>query len=309
MKIRILLALAALIALSLAFACGDDDSGPTQTPAEVADFPVTITDSNGQDVTLESEPDAIVALAPSFVEVLFAIGAGESIVAADENTDYPPEAEAIPKVSAYEPSVEAIAAYEPDLVLLFFDPGGLQDALSGLGIPSLFLATPADFDSVYDQWINIGLATGRAEEAATLIAETESAIFDLTDQLEGVEQGPLVFHELDSALFTIGPGSFMDEAYTLLKARNIAESTGEPYPQMSNEAVIAADPEVIVLADAEFGESPQTVAARPGWGAVSAVVNNRVYGLEEDLLSRPGPRITEGMQDLAALLYPEQFPQ
>ena len=313
MKKRLFTALALAMLLALGVACGNGDDAaspsPTESAAEEPGFPVTITDDLGASVTLETQPQAIVALTPSFVEVLFAMGEGDSLVAVDENTDYPAEAESLPEVSGFEPSVEAIASYEPDLVLLTYDPGGLQTALGDLGIASLFFSNPTDFEGLYAQIETLGEVVGQSEEAADLVGQMEADIEEIVGRLEGVTEGPRVFHELDSTLFTLGPGSFQHEAYEMLKAQNIAEPTGEAFPQMSNEAVIAADPEVIALADGEFGESLETVAARPGWDAITAVKNGRVVPVDDDLLSRPGPRVVDGMEELASILYPEIFGQ
>ncbi len=313
--------LALLAAIAVVFAaCGDDDDGGAETtlsptPGAVATsssapepFPVTITDDNGVAITLEAAPTRIVALAPSFVEVLFAVGAGDAIVAADENTDYPPEAASIPKLSGYEPSVEGIASYAPDLVLMCcFDAGGLQDSLTNLDVPTMFFDSPATVEGVYGQIVTLGQIAGRGEEAEEIVSQMRSDIDGIVSQLEDVDIGPSVFHELDSMLFTVGPGSFPDEVYSLLKATNVAESTGGAYPQMSAEAVIAAAPEVIILGDADFGESAEGVAARPGWDQIPAVVNGRVYGVSAALLSQPTPRLVDDVRVLAELLYPEVF--
>ncbi|MCH7617447.1 MAG: ABC transporter substrate-binding protein [Chloroflexi bacterium] len=311
---RIVFVLAGLIAvLVFAAACGDDDGGPDATPTAVATatvtdvsaYPLTITDDAGVELTFEEAPDSIVALAPSFVEVLFAVGAGDAIVAADENTDFPPEAESIPKISGFSPSVEGIVSFEPDLVLIFFDPGDLQSTLLGLDVPVMFLATPATIVGVYDQIETIGEVTGHSDEAVDVVSDMKSDIAAIVARLDDVDTGPSVFHEYDAMLFTAGPGSFPDEVYGLLKAPNIAEPTGEAFPQMSNEAIIAAGPEVIMLADADFGESSETVAERPGWGVIPAVQNERVYEVPGSLLSRATPRLVDDIQLLFDLLYPE----
>jgi iron complex transport system substrate-binding protein len=303
-----------LAMLLMSGACGDDDENraspsPSAAPTEEPWEPVTITDDLGAEVTLDEKPAAIVALAPSFAEVLFALGEGDSLVGVDENSDYPAEVAELPKVSGFEPSVEEITALEPDLVLLTFDPGGLQASLSEVDVPSLMFANPVDFEGVYTQIETLGTVVGANDEAEAITAQMQKDLDGIVSQLEGEDEGPSFFHEIDNTLFTIGPGSFQHEAYALLKARNIAEETGEAFPKMSNEAVIAADPEVITLADAEFGESAETVAARPGWDAISAVVNGRVVPVNDDLLSRPGPRVVDGVMELASILYPEIFGQ
>jgi iron complex transport system substrate-binding protein len=308
---KVLMMLLAVVASLALVACGDDDDdGGDPTPVAsateaAAAFPVTITDSNGDQVTITDQPEAIVALAPSFTEVLFAIGAGDAVVATDDNTDYPEEAVDLPKISGFEPSVEAIAEYNPDLVFLFFDPGGLQDALGQAGIASLFLATPTSIDGIYEQIETIGTAAGHTAEAEALVEEMQADIDAIVAEAPGVE-GPVIFHEIDSTLYSTGPGSFTHEMFELLGAENIAAETGEPYPQMSNEAVIAANPEIILLSDAAYGESFETVSARPGWDQISAVQNAKVFAIDDDLVSRAGPRIVDGMEMLFGIFYPEQ---
>jgi iron complex transport system substrate-binding protein len=306
---------AALLVLTLALAaCGDDDdspgeaAGPTETPGatEAPLFPVSVTDTNGNDVTFQEAPSSIVALAPSFVEIFCELDACDALVAVDENSDYPPEVADIPKLSGFSPSVEGIAASEPDLVVISFDPGGLQDALEQIGIAVLFLDAPPSVEGVYDQIAILGDVVGNPEGADELVASMQARVESLTSQLpEGA--GPRVFHELDSTLYTAGPGSFIADLYVILGAQNIASSADSPFAQMTAEAIIDADPEVIILADEGLGESPGSVAARPGWDAISAVVNGRVHGIDPDVVSRPGPRIVDVLEELAVLLYPEVF--
>lgn len=297
----------------LAAACGGDSSAPaatspaiTATPA-ASPFPVTLEDGSGSEVTLTAAPKRIVALAPSFAEILYAVGAGDSLVAVDENTDYPPEAASLPKLSGFQPSVEGVAARQPDLVLIVYDPGGLQDALRGLRIPVLLLPSPDSLQGVYDQIEVLGRAAGHRQEAASLVTTIKKRVETLQSRLAGVTQGPRVYHEVDNTYFTAGPGSFINDIYALLKAQNIAAPAGRAFPQLSAEAIIAADPEVIILADEDAGESPQTVAARPGWGQISAVKQGRVYTINADIVSRPGPRLVQAAQELAAHLYPDIF--
>lgn len=307
----LVLVVAMLASLAAISACGDDDDddaseatpAASTTAAEEAVFPVTVTDSNGETLDITAQPEAIVTLAPSFTEVLFAIGAGDSVVATDDNTDYPPEAMDLPKISGFEPSVEGIASYNPDLVLLFFDPGGLQDALGQVGIASLFLATPTSVDGIYEQIETIGAATGYPAEAEELVSEMQTDIDSIVAEVPG--DGPAIFHEIDSTLYSTGPGSFTHEMFVLLGAENIAAATGEPFPQMSNEAVIAANPDIILLSDAAYGESAESVSVRPGWNQIAAVQDARVFAIDDDLVSRAGPRIVEGLEMLYGLFYPD----
>jgi iron complex transport system substrate-binding protein len=258
-------------------------------------------------VRVELPPQRIIALAPAFVEIFFAIGAGNSVAAVDNFSNYPAAAADLPHLDAFQPSVEGIAALNPDLVLIFFDPGGLQEALERLGITVLFLAFPSSVQEVFDQVELLGRVTGHEDEAEAVVAEMREGIDEITGKLAGLDQGPRVFHELTTDLWTVGPGSFVHDLYRLLKAENIGEATGLPATQMSAEAIIEADPEVIILADAEFGDSPETVAARPGWSNIAAVRNGRIYAVDPDIISQPGPRLVEGLETLARLLYPERF--
>lgn len=314
MRLRYLVpALVALVALA-ALACNGDGASPAATPTAVEEavaapspavFPVTVTDSNGKQLVFESPPESIVALAPSFVEILFAVGAGDAVAAVDENTDFPPEAAAKPKLSGFEPSVEGIAALEPDLVIIFFDPGGLEVALEDLGIPVLFLPSPQSVEGVLDQILLLGRVTGHSDDAEQLVAAMRESIDAVTEKLVDVQEGPRVFHEVGPELFTASDEDFVGDLYTILKAQNIAAGAG-PFPQLTEEAVIAADPEVIILAD-EPAVTPEEVEARPGWESVSAVQSDRVFAVDPDLVSRNGPRLVDGLEELARLLYPERF--
>jgi iron complex transport system substrate-binding protein len=303
-KLSALLLLAAL-AFVLGVACSDDDDedgDATATPA--AAFPLTFSDDAGNEVTLNAAPERIVALQPSFVEVLFEIGAGESVVAVDQNTDYPPEADGLTKLSGFDPSVEAIVTEDPDLVLIQYDPGTLTDALEASGIPVALLASPETLDGVYEQIGTIGQISGQTDEATDLVSEMREEVADIVATIPEGPEAPTVFHEVDNTLYSVGPGSFIHDIYVVLGADNIAEATGEAYPQLNNEAVIVANPAVIILADEEFGETVETVGARPGWSAIAAVQSGRVHGVDPDLISRPGPRLPETIQQIAEYLYP-----
>jgi iron complex transport system substrate-binding protein len=301
MKVTLLaLVLLAALFTALAVACDDDDDeddGADATDApkatETADFPLTLTDDAGAEVTVEEEPERIVALAPSFVEVLFAVDAGERVVAVDENSDYPAEVASLPKLSGFDPSVEAIVAEEPDLVLIQFDPGGLTDALEASDVTVVTLASPEDMEGVYKQINTIGRLSGHADEATDVVSVMREDVADVVATIpEGIES-PSVFHEVDNTLYSVGPGSFIHDIYVILLAENVAADAGSAYPQLNNEAVIAANPDVIILADEEFGETLETVAARPGWSTIAAVQSGRVHGVAPDLISRPGPRLPE----------------
>ncbi len=311
---NLFLALVALLALAV-LACGGGapaailscQGESAVTAADASGFPVQVEDDAGRTVVLQQPPSAIASLSAGHTEMLFAMGAGDQIAAVDKTSDCPQAARALPQVDAFSPSVEAVADLKPDLVILFFDPGGLRESLEQLGIKVLFLATPESVAGVFDQIQLLGRVTGHVKAAGDLVTDMKGRIDAVTGKLAGIDQGPSVFHEIDSTYYTAGPGSFVGDLYTLLKARNIAEATGQPYPQMGAEAIIAGDPQVIILADEDAGESADTVSARPGWGGISAVRDDRVYTVDPDIVSRPGPRLTEALETLARLLYPERF--
>ena len=309
------LALALALLLALAAACGDEGDGgapartttPTATAAAGVQYPLTLTDGMGRSVTLAVAPQRIASLSPAATEILFAVGAGDQVAAVEKFSDYPPEAKTRQQLDAFEPSVEAIAGAQPDLVFVFYDPGNLVDGLARAGLTVFFLETPTSVEGVLEQIRLLGQATGHPQEADELVATMQQGIDDIEEQLADVEQGPRLFHEVDNQLYTVAPASFVGSLYTILKAQNIAAGTDQAFPQLSQEAIIEADPEVIILGDAAGGESPETVKARPGWGSISAVKNNRIYIIDPDIVSRPGPRLVDALETLAQALYPERF--
>ena len=286
-----------------------DCEGVTRTTApEVEAFPVEVADSVGNIVNLDAPPQRIVSLSAGHTEILYAIGAGDQVAAVDNTSDCPSVLAEFPKVDAFTPNVEQIAALEPDLVVIFFDPGDLQSSLHGLGIPVLNLAAPESVDGVYDQMALLGEATGHSTDAEGVAGGMKEAVADVLSQVQDAAEAPTVFHEVDNLYFSAGSGTFIGDLYAMLGAENIADATGQAYPQLSAEAIIQADPDVIVLADEDAGETPETVKARPGWESIAAVKNDRVYVIDPDIISRPGPRLVEALRTLAGYLYPGLVP-
>ena len=300
--------------LALAAACGDDgDDGvtagtstPSATTAAIQ-YPLTLTDGKIRLVTLEAAPQHIASLSPAATEILFAVGAGDQVAAVDKYSNYPPEAASREQLDAFEPSVEAIAGTQPDLVFVVYDPGNLVDGLTNAGLTVFFLETPTSVEGVLDQVRMLGQVTGHAQEAEELVATMEQGIADIEEKLADLQQGPRVFHEVDNQLYTVAPASFVGNLYTILKAQNIAAGSDQAFPQLSQEAIVEANPEVIILGDASGGESADTVKARPGWGSISAVQSNRIYVIDPDIVSRPGPRLVDALKTLAQMLYPARF--
>ena len=297
---RWLFPLIVLLAL-LAGACGHG-SGPNragQSPAAGA-WPVTV-DTPGGKLTVKQRPARIVSLSPTATELLFAIQAGGQVVAADDNSDYPAGAPRT-KLSAYQPNVEAIAGYRPDLVVYSNDPGGLRAALGKLGIPALLQPAATRLDDTYAQLGQLGRVTGHQPEADRLAASMRTQIRQIVASAR--PERPLTYyHELDKNLFSATSKTFIGQLYGLLGLRNIADradAKGGGYPQLSAEYVVKADPDLIFLADTRCcGQSAATVAARPGWRRLHAVKDHAVFALDDDVASRWGPRTVDFLRTIA----------
>jgi iron complex transport system substrate-binding protein len=270
-----------------------DTTGQTSTGSP--EFPVTIRPANGE-VTLERRPERIVSLAPTATEMLFAIGAGDQVIAVDEFSTYPEEAPST-DLSGYEPNVEAVAALDPDLVVVSDDFNDIVSALSAIEVPVLHLPAAGTLDDSYAQIELLGMATGNTADAASLVATMTGDIDRLVASVPQLDEPVSYYHELDASLFSVTSETFIGEIYSLAGLENIAdqaEGAETLYLQLSAEYIIDADPDLIFLADTKCcGESPETVAARPGWGELTAVVRGSVVALDDDIASRWGPRVVE----------------
>ena len=296
----------------LAVACDeDDDDGEGNAEADpaagAAAFPRTIEDSGGASVTIAAPPQRIVSHSPGVTEILFAIGAGGRVVAADEFSDYPAATAQLQRVAYASPDPERELALDPDLVLMAANQLQQVEQFRGLGMTVLYVEEAATVAGVLDSVRLFGELTGNEQRAEALAEEMRARIEAVTAELADLERGPRVFFELDSTLFTVGSDTFVGDLLTLLHASNIAEGATSPFPQLTAEAVIEANPEVVLLADGEFGESLETACARPGWSAIAACETGRVHAIDPDLTNRPGPRVVEGLEQIARLLYPDRF--
>jgi iron complex transport system substrate-binding protein len=268
--------------------------GPGNGAPAGVEYPVTIHTPDGE-LTLEHRPNRIVSLSPTATEMLFAIEAGEQVVAVDDQSNYPKDAPDT-DLSGYEPNVEAIAGYDPDLVVYATEPGDLGSSLEGLGIPALLQPAAGDLRDVYAQIEQLGLVTDHVEEADSLTTRMKSRIETITAEIGG-GQGLRFYHELDDTYYSVTSSTFIGQLYSMVGLENIAdEAKGAAggYPQLSAEYIIDADPDLIFLADTKCcGQSPATVADRPGWGRIEAVERGNVISLDDDVASRWGPRIVE----------------
>jgi iron complex transport system substrate-binding protein len=305
-KLPVALALATSLTIA---GCGDGNTSPSGDASPTvssADFPVTIDAVNGE-VVLEKQPERIVSLSPSATEILFAIEAGDQVVAADDYSTYPAQAPTT-ELSAYDPNVEAIAGYAPDLVVIANDTNGIVGALAKLDIPTIVNPAPATIDEGYDGVAALGLATGHVDETATVVADMRAAVDDALDAAP--QEGLRVYHELDETFYAASSNSFIGSVYDALGATNIADPADKPksgYPQVTEEAIIAADPELIVITD-QVSYTADDVASRPGWEDVSAVKNGNIVTVDADISSRWGPRLPQLVESIADALASVKTP-
>ena len=276
----------------LVVACGDDDSGPTTSaPADAGAFPVMV-----RGTEIPALPERIVSLSATHTEVLYEIGAGPEIIATDVFSDYPASAAETEKVDAFNLSVEAVAALDPDLVILSYDPGDAMAGFEALSIPAILFGPPGptSLGAVYDEWQELGQATGHTTEAQALVHEVRDDIDSVVAEVPQTVRSFTYFVELDSTLFTVGSGTLLHSVFGMLGLTNVVGDDAGAYPQLSAEFLLDADPDFIFLADTVCcGQTAETVSARPGWSELSAVGNGSVIELEDSVASRWGPRIFE----------------
>lgn len=270
---------------------------------------VTVVDDAGREVTLERVPERIVSMAPSNTEILFALGVGEKVVGVTSFCNYPPEVAGVEKVGdAFAPDYEKIVSLKPDLVLAVGTAESqLVKGLEGYGMKVLVLQAQT-VDQVLEDIELVGKVTGTEKQARELAEDIRSrveAVRSKTAQI-GPEGRARVFWCLDSQLWTVGPGSFVNDLIAVAGGVNVAAGLGQPYGQFSMESLLEADPDVIVIPVLE-PSVPADLARLDGWSRLEAVRQGRVFTIDPDLVSRPGPRIAEAIESLAALLYPDLF--
>ncbi|MFT3890081.1 MAG: cobalamin-binding protein [Anaerolineales bacterium] len=286
----------------------------TEAPATEPAVSYTFTDGLGREVKLNGPAQHVVSLAPSNTEILFAIGAGSQVVGRDEFSDYPEEAKSISSVggSMGQYSAEAIVALKPDLVLAAeINTPELVKQLEDLGLTVYYLKNPTTLEGMYDNLVLVGQLTGHVEDANSLVESLKARVAAVDEKIAPLSSRVPVFYEIDASdpakPYTYGPGSFGDLLISRAGGENIGSSLTDPYPQMSLEQVVAANPYAIILGDSMWGTTPDAVKSRPGWEGIDAVQNDRIYPFDDNLVSRPGPRLVDGLEQLAKLLRPELF--
>src|SRR4051794_11496726 len=298
------LALLAATVLALAVGCGSSGttaSTSASTPpasssaGQSATYPVTIQGANGS-VTIDAQPKRIVSLSPADTEILWSVGAGPQVVAVDDQSDYP---QGVPttKLSSYKPNAEAIAGYNPDLVVISNDQNGIVGALAKLKIPTLLLTAPQTLDESYTQFATLGKATGHEAEATEQTQTVKERIAAAVASVPKPAKQLSVYHELEQDYYSATSKTFIGSLYSLFGLKNIADAAkgaDSGYPQLSAEYVVQQAPDLIVLADTKCcGQTPQTVAKRPAFGTVPAVKEGKIVAADDDIVSRWGPRTAD----------------
>jgi cobalamin transport system substrate-binding protein len=280
------------------------------TVAEPAEgtFPVTVTDDNGTSVTIQAKPVRIVSTAPANTETLFALGVGDRVVGVTSLDDYPPEVAEIAKIGDFQANTEAIMTLSPDLVVGY---SGNEEALAPVQAaraPVLIL-NPMSLDQIYANISTIGAATGATGAAADLVDSMKAQIAEVSEAAAAAGESPTVFYALDNTLWTAGPGSFVDELLSLVNATNVASAPGadgaaaQAYYQFAPEQLVAADPDVILLPGSIYTTADE-FTSDPRFAGLTAVKEGRVVVVDDVLITRPGPRIGEGLKILAEAIHP-----
>jgi iron complex transport system substrate-binding protein len=284
---------------------------PTPTAA-----PISLTDGLGRAVTLSAPAQKIVSLAPSNTEILFAIGAGAQTIGRDEFSDYPAEAKSLPSVggSMGKYSIEQIAALKPDLVLAAeINTPEQVKAISDLGLTVYYLSNPKTLEDLYANLETVAKLSGHEKDAATLVASLKARVAAVDEKIMPLSAQPTVFYEVDASdpakPYSVGPGTFVDLLIKRAGGANLVSLIGitDAYPQVSLEQVVSANPSIILLGDANYGATPESVVLRPGWDKIAAVQNKQVFAFDDNLASRPGPRLVDGLEAMAKLLHPGVF--
>jgi iron complex transport system substrate-binding protein len=300
---RVLTAVVTAAALLLASGCGDGDAATTDsTPipsASAAAYPVTV-----GDLTLEQQPSRIVSLTPTATEMLFAIGAGTQVVAVDDQSNYPDNA---PKtdLSGFKPNAEAIAAKNPDLVVLSNDTDKIVAQLGKLKIPVFLTPAATSMDDAYNEIGRLGVLSGHPAEAEALHQQMTTQIDKIVKDVPARAKPLSYYYELDPTLYSVTSKTFIGSIFALFGMTNVADAADPDgakggYPQLSQEALIKSNPETIFLADSKCcQQNAQTVAARSGWNTITAVKSGQIFPLDDDIASRWGPRTVDLVQSVA----------
>ncbi|HEX8992115.1 MAG TPA: cobalamin-binding protein [Anaerolineales bacterium] len=297
-----------ILLIMLASACG-----PAVLPQAAG--PVTLTDGNGRTVTLTLPANHVISLAPSNTEVLFAVGAGAQVVGRDSFSDYPAEAKNVADIGGGVGSLntELILSKKPDLVVASpLTPPEQIASLVKAGLTAYVLPNPKSFEDLYANLETAGKLTGHDAQAATLVASLKARVQAVVSKVSSVSTKPVVYYELDAtdpnAPYTSGPDTFIDLLVRTAGGENFGSNLKGDWVQVSVETLLTRQPDFIVLGDNTYGGvTPDQVKARAGWDALNAVKDGKIYIFDDNTVSRPGPRLVDGLEAMAKLLHPDVF--
>jgi iron complex transport system substrate-binding protein len=301
-KRRVLAAVLASAALLSGCSGGDDPATDSPSPSAGSAYPVTV----GK-LTLPQRPVRIVSLSPTATEMLFAIGAGPQVTAVDEASSFPADAPRT-DLSGFKPNAEAIAAKNPDLVVLSDDLNKIVDQLGALKIPVFLTPSATDLDQAYAEIEQLGQLTGHTGEATALTGRMRTDIDTIAASVPKRTKPVTYYYELDPTLYTVTSKTFVGSVLARLGLQNVADSADPDgskggYPQLSQEALVKGNPELILLADTKCcKQSAATVKARTGWSTINAVKTGQIVALDDDIASRWGPRVVDLMRSVADAL-------
>ena len=299
------------VVASFLIACGTSTtavpSPSTTVAASRGAFPTSVTDFQGRSVAISKRPERIVSIGPSNTEFLFALGAGDRVVGDDDFSDEPAAAKTKEHVGGVKVNLEKVVALKPDLIVTVKFSDGTIEALSQTSAAVLVIDPQGAADVARSATL-IGQAIGA--DGTKLASEIQKQLDAVKAKTDGAPKLK-VFHEVDASdpakIYTVGPGSFIDDLIKLAGGANVFATAKTAYPTVSGEQIVSTNPDVIVLGDALYGTSIDSIATRPGWSTLTAVKNKRVYaGLS--VFSRPGPRLGEAALAYAKLVHPELFP-
>lgn len=309
-KYSVFIIVCLVMLLAAAAGCGrgtPEDQASKGPAAGKEDYPVTVVDSLNRQVTIEKQPQKIISLSPAITEILFAIGAGDRVTGVTEYCDYPAEALNKPKVGSFQnPNLELIISGKPDVI---FVAAGIQEdfvkQFNELGIRVVTLDAE-NIGQVLDNIKLAGTVTGDRARSEQVVSGLEKRIAAVRERVAGADTRPAVFFEVwDEPLMTAGPGSFIDDLITTAGGKNIASDAVKRFAEFSREMLIERNPDIYILNS--HAHKPEDVKKRAGYSGLKAVKENRVYTIEDDLVTLPGPRIVEGLEEVAKIIHPEVF--
>ena len=282
-------------------------------PGSLSAFPLTITDAAGRKVTIAKAPQRIISLAPSTTEIVFALGLGSKVVAVDNFSDYPAEVKALPKIGDLKVNFEQVVAKTPDLVLAagITSPDAVQK-LADLKLAVVVVgSSTSTMENIQGDIALVGKVTGASAQAQQVVDGMKKKLDSLKAKAATARTKPKVYWELDGTdptkPYTVGPGGFVSDIITLAGGENTFAKSTTPYAQISSEQVVSANPDIVIMSDAAYGVTVASLKARKGWNVVNAVKNNKVFPIDDNLVSRPGPRVVDGLDAAMRLIHPELF--